>query len=86
MQGFDIHYLFDDMAHLRFARTKITTYVGLPVEMAKIGSDESVGLMIFLSSGEEIKLTETPGWVFSSKVNKHPRHNRYLHRIVTDHV
>ena len=62
-----VHHPFADIAHLRFARTKTTIHAGLPVEMTKIGSDESVGLMIFLRSGEDIKVTEKPGWFFSSK-------------------
>ncbi|MBI5076152.1 MAG: hypothetical protein HZB62_13425 [Nitrospirae bacterium] len=61
-------HLFADIAHLRFVRTKTNIHMGLPIEMTKIGSDESVGLMISLKSGEEIKLTEKPGWIFSSTV------------------
>ena len=61
---------FADIAHLRFVRTKTTTYVGLPVETTKIGAEESVGLMISLISGEEIYLSEKPGWILSSKEEK----------------
>ncbi len=36
--------------------------------MTKIGTDESVGLLISLISGEEIKLSEKPGMIFSSDI------------------
>jgi len=63
-----IRYTYPDIAHLRFVRTKTTTHMGLPIEMTKIGTDESVGLLISLKSGEGIKLSEKPGMIFSSDI------------------
>ena len=65
-----VFHLFADIAHLRFARTRLTTYVGLPIEMTKLGSEDSAGVMISLASGEDILLSEKPGWFMSSKPEK----------------
>jgi hypothetical protein len=56
------HYLFSDIAHIRFARMNVTTYM-VPV---KLGTEGSACLLLELRSGEQIKLVEKPGWFLTS--------------------
>ena len=59
-------YPFSEIAHLRFARMNLTTYM-VPV---KIGTEGSAALIIEFTSGEHLKFVEKPGWFFTSEQQK----------------
>ena len=59
-------YPFSEIAHLRFARMNLTTYM-VPV---KLGTEGSAALIIDLISGEQLKFVEKPGWFLTSEQQK----------------
>lgn len=59
-------YPFSEIAHLRFARMNLTTYM-VPV---KLGTEGSAALIIEFMSGEQIKFVEKPGWFLTSEQQK----------------
>ena len=59
-------YPLSEIAHLRFARMNLTTYM-VPV---KLGTEGSAALIIELMSGEQLKFVEKPGWFLTSAQQK----------------
>jgi len=55
-------HAFNDIVHITFARINTTT----SMNFVKLGEEQSVGMLLELDSGEQIKLKEAPGLIFTS--------------------